>query len=141
MEIKFLKIPTPQAIELLASFISGGYNTLDKIRNDFYQNQANPTARKVQWNSWFNEWTQLTMEKLNEIYVEPSRIHYFREKTTQRFSFDTDTALTPYLSTFDTKIEILKGYYDFLLNRSHPSITINGNLNFQVGEKLENEQK
>lgn len=141
MEINFLKVSPPQAIEALASCINRGYNTLDKIRTDFDQNKKNAATRRAQWDSWFNKWVQSTMKELNEIYVEPSRVHYFREKTTQRFSFTNDTALTPYLSTFETKIEILRNYYDFILNRSHPSITINGNLNFQVGKNLKSKQK
>lgn len=141
MEIKFLKMSPPEAIENLADCINRGYDTLNKIRNDFYAHQENPNTQKAQWDSWLNEWAQDTMQKLEQIYVEPSRIHYFREKTTQRFSFDTDTALTSYQSTFDTKIEVLKGYYDFILNHSHPSVTINGNLNFQVGENIRNDQE
>lgn len=141
MEIKFLKISPPQAIEILAECINKGYNSFNEIRNDFYAHKENPDARKVQWDSWLNEWAQHAMQKLNEIYIEPSRIHYFREKTTQLFSFTSDTALTPYQSTFDTKIEVLRNYYDFILNHSHPSITINGNLNFQVGEHIRNDQK
>ena len=141
MEIKFLKLPPPDAVVILAGCINRGYNIFDQIRNDYYAHQENPGAQKAQWDSWLNEWAQHTMGKLNEVYVEPSRLNYFREKTKQNFSFTSDTALTPYQSTFDTKIEILREYYDFILNHSHPSITINGNLNFQVGENLTNEQE
>jgi hypothetical protein len=142
MEVKFMKVSTPTATKMLTDCMNKGYETLLKIRQDYQSHKQDAATRVDQWNEWLNAWAQETMRQLGAIYEEPSRVHNFREKKEQRFSFTSDTELTPFEHTFDTKIAVLKSYYDFIMTRSSITINNNGtiNYNYQEGDDNKNEQ-
>lgn len=140
-EIKFLKVKPGEATEIIDDMINKGYETLNKIRNDYGSNPAISGTRVDTWSSWLNEWGQEVMRKLNVIYISPSRASYFREKVTRTLPFTSDTAVTNFETTIDTKIEVLRGCYDFIMTTGRPSLTVHGDLVFQQGENIKYEKK
>ncbi len=141
MQIKFLNVTPPEAIQIIIETMNEGYELLDKIRREFMEDKSGAAAKSKIWDQWYIDWMNRTLEKLLRIYAEPSRAYNFREKIVQRMSMTSDNAYTPFEHTFDVKIGILWGYYNFIMTRSSVTITINGNISFQQGENLSNEQK
>jgi hypothetical protein len=117
-----------------------GYEVVDKIRIDYSVHKENSGSRKDDWHKWTLDWIDYTLGKLNETYIEKSRQYNFREAKTTRYATSGDLLYTGLENAIEVKVQILKGYYDFIMRQSYPSITINGNLNFQVGENNTNDQ-
>jgi hypothetical protein len=141
-EVSFMKVRTPQALKMLTDCMNKGYDNLIRIREEFYKNPPGAENRKADWNRLYILWLQQTILTLEKIYDEPSRVHNFREKKYEHLPFSGDTLLTLFERAFDDKIQILKGYYDFIMYRAPITINNSGTMNFnnQVGDNNINEQ-
>src|SRR3989338_5525871 len=140
MEIKFLRMSPPQALNKLESAMASGYQMIDIIRTDFQKNQSIADQKFEEWKKQYFAWVNQVLVILQEVYYPISKAFYFRDAKTTRYAKTGDVKITGIEQAVEVRMEIIKEYSDFILNQSHPSITINGNLNFQVGEKLSNNQ-
>ena len=130
----------PQALNKLESAMASGYQMIDIIRTDFQKNQSIADQKFEEWKKQYFAWVNQVLVILQEVYYPISKAFYFRDAKTTRYAKTGDVKITGIEQAVEVRMEIIKEYSDFILNQSHPSITINGNLNFQVGEKLSNNQ-
>lgn len=141
MKSQFLKVAPPVAIEKLEAVMVSGYQMIDKIRNEFSKTERQNIGNILEnWYQYFENWENEALKILQEIYFPLSKAYYFKEAQTMRYLKVGDNEITGMENAFEIKVEILKQYLDFILNQSHPHITVNGNLNFQSGDNNNNEQ-
>ena len=141
-EIKFLKLKPGEAIERIEVCMTAGYQLVDKIRDDYQKNLTNPNPLiKQELHDRYVNWITDTITEIEAIYHHLSKAYDFREAKTTRYSTTGDNELTYIDNDFECKIKILREYKDFIMKESHPTIAVNGDLNFQVGENLKYEKK
>lgn len=140
MEVKFLKITAPEAVNILEDCMCEGYKTLDKIRNAYETHKDMSSNPSSAWSEWTTEWIQKTIDKLCSVYCSDHFAYEFREAKTNRYSTSGDRPYTGLQNTIEAKINILNSFYNFIMNRSSIVINYNGNINYQIGNKNKNEQ-
>ena len=136
-----MNISPEEAVEVLEACMNRGYETLDSIRTDCQEHISNVESRKEHWSQLWGIWVSDCLKKLQETYNSPSRAYNFRETKTTRYAMSNDLPYTGFENDINAKIQVLKGYYDFIMRQGHPSITVNGDLNFQLGENISYEKK
>ena len=140
MEVRFLKVTTPQAIEIIEDCMNNGYETLDRIRADYESHKHITTNPTSSWQEWYISWVNETLNKLNDVYTSKHRQYTFREARTSRYSTTGDRPYTGIEHAIEAQIAVLKSYYDFIMTRSPITINYNGDINYQVGDNNINEQ-
>lgn len=140
MEKAFLKVTTPEAVEVLESCMHEGYTALDRIMADYERRKADSTNPSSAWADWTREWLVSCIAKLDRIYVAPHRSAEFRHARTTRYGTSGDKPYTGLEHTIEAKMNVLKKYYDFILQKSPITINVNGSINYQVGNDNQNEQ-
>lgn len=140
MEVSFLNVTAPEAIDIIEDCMNKGYETLDRIRASYEAHKAISTNSSSEWSEWVVAWINETLGKLGQVYNNKHRLYTFREAKTERYSTTGDMPYTGIENTIEAKISVLKGYYDFIMTRSQITINYNGNINYQIGDNNNNEQ-
>lgn len=133
-----------QAVVALNKLIVSGYRLKDKLVAEYNSlpkrekpgghEAVVPSETRALWAQQIIDWTNHTLQRLQDVYISVAEAYQFREVQTLSVSnSEFDDRFYNQLNTLQARLEVLRDYKDFIFQHTNIQIVAGRDANVQIG--------